>query len=126
MSSPHDDMLAVLRAHLLTAYSICSSEVRPEIRLQDLGLDSLDIVEVTATLMESVGGPGPLAALTEVQTVSDLIATVAITRTRESEANSCDSRQRKPGSTATTDLLSGLSAYRVRLSWSSMPKSTGR
>jgi acyl carrier protein len=83
VTSPHEDILAVLREHLSTAYSIPGGQVSPEARLQDLGLDSLDVVEITATLMEVAGGPGPLAALTEAQTVSGLLAIVTATRTRE-------------------------------------------
>ena len=76
-----DRVFAALRNCLAETFSIPPGDVQWSTHLEEeLGLDSLDVVEVAATLLEVVGGTGELEGSAEVVTAGDLIELVERTR----------------------------------------------
>jgi acyl carrier protein len=81
MTEPQTHILAVVKSYLAEAFAIPAHDVGLDARLQDdLGLDSLDVVEVAAAVMETAGGAGAWEDGIEVERVSDLVSLVAGTR----------------------------------------------
>lgn len=80
MPDDYAEILAGLRDYLASVFSVPASAVQIHSRLDDLGLDSLDTVEVAAALMDIAGGDGAWGDYSPVTTVLDLVTLVAKTR----------------------------------------------
>jgi acyl carrier protein len=80
MSDSPAEIFESLRDYLADAFSVAASDIRWDSSLQDLGLDSVDVLQVAAALMDMAGGDGPWEESTPVTTVADLVSLVAETR----------------------------------------------
>ena len=71
-----DDLLETFRTTLAAAFSVPPYEITPDATFEALGLDSLDVVELTLVLEDKVGVKLGDEDLEGVRTVGDAIAKV--------------------------------------------------
>ena len=71
-----DDLLETFRSILSGEFSVPAEEVTAEATFEALGLDSLDVVELTLVLEDKVGVKLGDEDLEDVRTVGDAIAKV--------------------------------------------------
>jgi acyl carrier protein len=70
------DLLATFRTILVDTFDVPADEVTPEATFESLGLDSLDVVELTLVLEEETGVKLEDEELEDVRTVADAIGKV--------------------------------------------------
>jgi acyl carrier protein len=73
-----DEIYTRLSDLLVTSFEVDASLIKPEAQLfQELGLDSIDAIDMVVTLQEWTGRPVPEEALRAVRTVDDVVSLVA-------------------------------------------------
>lgn len=72
-----DEILARVRELLVTSFQIDAKAVTPQARLfEELGLDSIDAIDMVVHLQEWTGRRVPEDALRKVRTVDDIVGLV--------------------------------------------------
>jgi len=71
------DLLAVFTELLTEEFGVPAEDVKPEATFEALGLDSLDVVELTLVLEEKTGVKLEDEELEDVRTVQDAMSKVA-------------------------------------------------
>lgn len=72
-----DDIAELLKRHLQEIFDVPAQKILPEARLyEDLGLDSIDAVDLVVKLKEITGTGIPPAEFKTVRTVGDVIEKV--------------------------------------------------
>ncbi len=71
------DLLGTFRTILVDTFGVTAEDVTPEATFESLGLDSLDVVELTLVLEEETGVKLEDEELEDVRTVQDAIDKVA-------------------------------------------------
>ena len=71
------DLLSTFTTLLVDTFGVAESDVTPQATFESLGLDSLDVVELTLVLEEKTGVKLEDEELEDVRTVQDAIDKVA-------------------------------------------------
>lgn len=73
-----EEIYSRLSALLVTSFEVDATLIKPEAQLfQELGLDSIDAIDMVVTLQEWTGRPVPEEALRAVRTIDDVVSLVA-------------------------------------------------
>jgi acyl carrier protein len=73
-----DEIYTRLSDLLVTSFEVDAKLIKPQAQLfQELGLDSIDAIDMVVTLQEWTGKPVPEEALRAVRTVDDVVSLVA-------------------------------------------------
>jgi acyl carrier protein len=73
-----DEIYARVSELLVTSFEVDAKLINPKALLfQELGLDSIDAIDMVVTLQEWTGRPVPEEALRAVRTVDDVVSLVA-------------------------------------------------
>ena len=73
-----DEILGRVREILVSSFDIDAAAIKPEALLfQELGLDSIDAIDMVVRLQEWTGRRVPEEALRKVRTVDDVVSLVA-------------------------------------------------
>jgi acyl carrier protein len=71
------DLYTTLESLLADTFGVASDDIAPDATFEALGLDSLDVVELTLVLEEETGVKLEDEELEDVRTVQDAVARVA-------------------------------------------------
>jgi len=73
----HDEIVAAVNRVLVEEFELAAADIRPDARLRDdLGLDSLDAVDLVVSLEQTFGGRVAEGEARKVRTVGDVYALV--------------------------------------------------
>jgi acyl carrier protein len=73
-----DEIYSRVSELLVTSFEVDAKLINPKAQLfQELGLDSIDAIDMVVTLQEWTGRPVPEEALRAVRTVDDVVSLVA-------------------------------------------------
>lgn len=73
----HDEIHHILNAHMLELFELTPDMITPDARLHDdLGIDSIDTIDLLLALKPHVGRTIPPEAFASVRTVNDVVHTV--------------------------------------------------
>ena len=76
----HDDIVAAVNRVLVEEFELAAGDLRTDARLrEDLGLDSLDAVDLVVSLEQTFGGRVAEGEARKVRTVGDVYALVQST-----------------------------------------------
>ena len=76
----HDEIVGMVSRVLVEEFELAPADIRPEARLRDdLGLDSLDAVDLVVSLEQTFGGRVAEGEAKKVRTVGDVYALVQST-----------------------------------------------
>lgn len=76
----HDDIVVAVNRVLVEEFELAAGDIRPEARLRDdLGLDSLDAVDLVVSLEQIFGGRVAEGEARKVRTVGDVYTLVQST-----------------------------------------------
>lgn len=77
MSMSNDEIAAKLTEILTDQFGIPEDEIAPDASFEAMGLDSLDLVEVTLVIDEELGVKIPDERLPEIETPAQAVAVIA-------------------------------------------------
>ena len=77
MSMSNDDITAKLTEILTDQFGIPEDEIEPDASFEAMGLDSLDLVEVTLVIDEELGVKIPDERLPEIETPAQAVAVIS-------------------------------------------------